>query len=123
MDDGTGTIECTFESSLISKDYPPGLGECVRAGGRINDFRDNRELRGHALATMNPNDELMHNVQVLGLKKEYQKPFEIPAEFRTRAKDLENLVNEEEKILGIAKSDVSASTCKCDLIVNIYKDA
>ncbi|KAI8889354.1 hypothetical protein K501DRAFT_329154 [Backusella circina FSU 941] len=125
VDDGTGTIECTFEPDSPLQADPIGLGDCVRVAGKINDHREMRELKAHALALMGPNDELMHNVQVLCLRKEYQKPFEIPLEFKSISKDIEKQLNKEEIELGMVISDTQEmKTDKasfCDALLNFLK--
>ncbi|KAF1796748.1 hypothetical protein FB192DRAFT_1403485 [Mucor lusitanicus] len=90
VDDGTGTVTCTYWSAAEKLDYKPlPLGTSVRITGKISTYRDQRQIVIYDIyPTSDPNQELQHFVQTLLLKKEYEKPYEIPALMKPCATDL-----------------------------------
>ncbi|KAL7314569.1 hypothetical protein PS15m_006125 [Mucor circinelloides] len=80
VDDGTGTITCSYWSATEKIDYSPlPLGTSVRITGKISTYRDERQIVIYDIyPTLDPNQELQHFVQAILLKKEYEKHYNVP---------------------------------------------
>ncbi|KAI8338361.1 hypothetical protein BC941DRAFT_422669 [Chlamydoabsidia padenii] len=84
LDDGTGTIVCTWWKDSIDTEEMISLGSCVRIFGLVTTFKENRQIKVYELDLItDPNWELIHALQVMALRRSnYQKTYDISSKVK-----------------------------------------
>ncbi|GAB5588064.1 hypothetical protein Unana1_02964 [Umbelopsis nana] len=129
VDDGFGTITCCHWTTSSYSAPEIGLGDCVRVLGRINEYKEQKQVNVHEIyvhadresATEHHavtkdqiedyNTEVFHWLQTIRLRESvYSKPFEIPSEIIEKQEELEVMLKSpEQDTLPEQDNDVQAS--------------
>ncbi|KAL9554983.1 hypothetical protein MBANPS3_002551 [Mucor bainieri] len=125
VDDGTGVVTCSYWSATETLDYKPlSLGTSVRIAGKISTYRDERQIVIYDIfPTMDPNQELQHFVQAILLRKEYEKPYELPIAFQSCVDDLvqQIQVNDEDQLVYSSQAKKVDTRAFEDAVLRFYK--
>jgi hypothetical protein len=120
VDDGMGTIACCLWTTGGYSSPEFELGHVVRVLGKINEYRDVRQLNVHEICKSmapyafpaaelitlfgdawidgvdDPNMEIFNWLQINRLREVvYSKPFQIPDEIKVHGPELESLLKEQ----------------------------
>ncbi|KAK4509138.1 uncharacterized protein ATC70_007488 [Mucor velutinosus] len=125
VDDGTGTVTCSYWSATEKLDYKPlSLGTTVRITGKISTYKDERQIVIYDIyPTFDPNQELQHFVQAILLRKEYEKPYELPTQMKSHAKDLveQIQVDDEDQLVYSSQARKLDTRAFEDALLRFYK--
>jgi len=99
VDDGFGTITCCHWTTSSYSAPEIGLGDCVRVLGRINEYKEQKQVNVHEIYQIEDyNTEVFHWLQTIRLRESvYSKPFEIPSEIIEKQEELEVMLKSPEQ--------------------------